>query len=226
VTKFWKAGLTVVALLGGCEYFDATRGVEPPPAQGRPFPNLASVPRAPEVGPSAERQSEVERLTATRDFAIRQDQQIRAVDPGGALPAPRLRAVPAAPAARTPASPEAPAAPPAAEPAAPSEPPATERRSTAATPRPQLSSSLFMGTVVVPGERGLLAEFQRKVLQDSAAMAQRTNGRIRLVGGRSPQERQQVVSELAELGIAAGRISAAADPADANRAGIDVVVEN
>jgi hypothetical protein len=83
-----------------------------------------------------------------------------------------------------------------------------------------------MGTVLPPGQRGTLADFQRKLLQDSAAMAQRTNGRIRLVGGRSAEDRQQIISELGTLGIAAGRISGAADRADPNRVGIDVLVEN
>ena len=83
-----------------------------------------------------------------------------------------------------------------------------------------------MGTVLVPSERGTLADFQRRVLQDSAAMAQRTNGRIRLVGGRSAEARQQIIGELAALGVAASRITAASDSADANRAGIDVIVEN
>jgi hypothetical protein len=93
-------------------------------------------------------------------------------------------------------------------------------------PRPQLPTSLFMGTVLAPADRGTLADFQRRVLQDSAAMAQRTNGRIRLVGGRSAEDRQRIVGELVALGVAAGRISAAPDSADANRAGIDVLVEN
>jgi hypothetical protein len=83
-----------------------------------------------------------------------------------------------------------------------------------------------MGTVLPAGERGPMADFQRRVLQDSAAMAQRTNGRIRLVGGRSDEERQAIARELAGLGLAANRIQAAPDRAEPSRAGIDVLVEN
>jgi hypothetical protein len=223
VTKSWKAGLAAIALvLGGCEYFNATAGVEPPPAEGRPFPNLASVPRAPSAGPAAERQSEVDRLTAARDEALREDEAIRAIDPGRALPPPRPRSAPVPRPTGPAAAPAAPSAP--ADTTAPAERPAEQPR--VAMPRPQLPSSLFMGTVVPAAERGPLADFQRRVLQDSVAMAQRTNGRIRLVGGRSPEERQTIVNELTAMGVAAGRIAAAADPAAANRAGIDVLVEN
>ena len=224
MTKFWQASLMAALLvLGGCESLDATAGVEPPPAEGRAFPNLASVPRAPAVGPAAERQAEVERLTASRDASIREDQEIRAINPGSALPPPRQRTAPAVRPALPSATPEAAPQPDTATPAAPAAP---EPRTAVTMPRPQLPTSLFMGTVVPPAERGSLADFQRKVLQDSVAMAQRTNGRIRLVGGRSAEERQAIASELAALGIAAGRISAAPDRADANRAGIDVLVEN
>jgi hypothetical protein len=212
-----------VVALAGCEYLDATKGVEPPPAEGRPYPNLASVPNPPPKEPTSERQSEVGQLTAARDATLRQDQQIRALNPGAALPPPRARTGPAAqpgpsetpPATGTGTAPATGTAP----------PPAPDSRS-AAVARPLLPSSLFMGTVLPPGQRGTLADFQRKLLQDSAAMAQRTNGRIRLVGGRSAEDRQQIISELGTLGIAAGRISGAADRADPNRVGIDVLVEN
>ena len=218
--KFWQASLAVAALaLAGCEQFDATAGVEPPPAEGRPFPNLASVPAPPHAGPSAGRQAEVDRLMASRDASIREDQQIRAIDPGRALPPPRPRTAPAA-APTTPGRPAEPGA------AAPADPPAEQPRAAAPMPRPQLSSSLFMGTVLVPSQRGSLEEFQRRVLQDSVAMAQRMNGRVRLTGGRSAEDRQAIVNELVGLGMAAGRISAAPDRADATRAGIDVLVEN
>jgi hypothetical protein len=83
-----------------------------------------------------------------------------------------------------------------------------------------------MGTVLAAGERGPLADFQRKVLEDSAAMAKRTNGRIRVVGGRSAGDRQGVVDELVRLGVPAGRIAASADRDGAGRPAIDVLVEN
>jgi hypothetical protein len=218
--------LAALALtLGGCEYLNATQGVEPPPAEGRTFPNLASVPTAPPREPAAERKSEVEQLTASRDQSIEQDQQIRALNPGTALPPPRPRSAPAPQQAPSTANPPA---PPASE-GQPAEAPSPQPRPPQAAvtmPRPQLPSSLFMGTVVPSAERGPLADFQRRVLQDSAAMAQRTNGRIRLVGGRSDEEREGIVRELAGIGLAANRIRSAPDPAVPNRVGIDVIVEN
>ena len=83
-----------------------------------------------------------------------------------------------------------------------------------------------MGTVLAAGERGPLADFQRRVLEDSATMAKRTNGRIRVVGGRSDEDRQGVVDELVRLGIAAGRIAAVPDRDGGPRPAIDVLVEN
>jgi hypothetical protein len=215
--------------LAGCEYLNATAGVEPPPAEGRPYPNLASVPTPLPVGPAAERQAEVDRLMAARDTSLREDQELRAVDPGRALPPPRARAAPAArpaPPGPGPAAPSPDATSPVQPEAAPTETPAPQPPTAVTMPRPQLPSSLFMGTVLPAKDRGSLGDFQRRLLQDSVAMAQRTNGRIRLVGGRSAEEREAIAGELAALGIAPGRITAGPDRVDANRAGIDVLVEN
>jgi hypothetical protein len=171
------------------------------------------VPRPPTVEPLAARQAEVDRLMVARETTLRDDRELRAIDPGRALPPPSPRVAPR------------PAAPTGAAPAVQPEEPAAA----APTPAPQaaarLPSSMFMGTVLAAGDRGSLADFQRKVLEDSAAMAKRTNGRIRVVGGRSAEDRQGVVDELVRLGIPAGRIAAAADPGGA-RAALDVLVEN
>lgn len=232
MTKFGSAAsLAVLALvLGSCEMLDATAGVEPPPAEGRGYPNLGTVPRPPGVAPQSARQSEVDRLMASRDASIREDQELRAVNPGQALPPPRPRAAPrAAPqAARDPQASTADASPGSAqlEQAGPETAPRPAPQAGVTMPRPQLASSLFMGTVVVPNERGALADFQRKVLEDSAAMAKRTNGRVRLVGGRSTEERNVVAQELVRLGVPAERISAAADRNEAARPAIDVLIEN
>lgn len=210
--------------LAGCAELDATAGVEPPAAEGRPYPNLATVPRPPDVAPLAVRQAEIDQLMASRDATLRDDRDLRAIDPGRALPPLRPRA---APAPARPAAPtgEAPGPQPqegSPVPQASSPPP----QAAVVAPRPQLPSSLFMGTVLAAGERGPLADFQRKVLEDSVAMAKRTNGRIRVVGGRSPEDRQGVVDELVRLGIPAGRIAAAADRDGGARPAIDVLVEN
>lgn len=50
---------------------DVAARIEAPPSEGRPFPNLATVPRPPKVTPSAERQAELERLS--RDQAGARD---------------------------------------------------------------------------------------------------------------------------------------------------------
>lgn len=42
---------------------DVAARIEAPPSEGRPFPNLATVPRPPKVTPAAERQAELERLS-------------------------------------------------------------------------------------------------------------------------------------------------------------------
>lgn len=42
---------------------DAADRIQAPPSEGRPFPNLATVPRPPKMTPTAERQAELERLT-------------------------------------------------------------------------------------------------------------------------------------------------------------------
>ncbi len=225
MTKSSKAAWWLAAgfALAGCAELDATRGVEPPPAEGRGFPNLATVPHPPAVAPLSARQAEVGQLTATRDAMLREDQELRAINPGSALPAPRPRAAPR-PAAPAPgAGPSTP--PPEAEQAAPQATPAPPRAA-AVMPRPQLPSSQFMGTVVVATQRGPMAEFQRKVLEDSAAMAKRTNGRIRLVGGRSAEDRQRVAEELVQLGIPANRVTSAAETDGPPRSAIDVLVEN
>ncbi len=205
--------------LAGCAQLDATAGVEPPAAEGRPYPNLATVPRPPKVEPLAVRQAEIDQLVASRDATLRDDRDLRAIDPGRSLPPPSARAAPARPS--VPAGVQPQVGEPTPQEAAPTP------QAAVATPRPRLPSSLFMGTVLAAGERGPLAEFQRKVLEDSAAMAKQTNGRIRVVGGRSAEDRQGVVDELVRLGMPAGRIAAA--PADGDggaRPAIDVLVEN
>ncbi len=208
-----------IGLLASC----ADPRIEPPPAEGRGYPNLATVPIPPTVAPRAQRESEMRSLATTRDTVIREDEQVRAIDPGRALPPPQPRAaVPAGPetSGRT-AAPETGSASQA------EEPPAPRPQAAAPMSRPELPSSLFMGSVA-GGDRGAMAAFDRKVLADAVAMARRTNARIRLDGGRSADDRQRVVDELVGLGLPVQRISAGpargAAPA-AERPAIDVFVE-
>lgn len=88
--------------------------VQPPPAEGRPFPNLGTVPPPPLVttGQRTQREQELARLQADRAAAAKADAALRAktgaAPPGTAAGAPPTQA---APAAATPASTASAAAP-------------------------------------------------------------------------------------------------------------------
>lgn len=200
--------------------------VEPPPAEGRPYPNLATVPRPPQVEPASNREAELKQLTADRDAAIKSDEALRAIPATRSIPPAKPRQPPG-PAASAPPPPTAPAQ---AEPeaAAPHESPKAPQTA-AVAPRPELPPSLFMGTVTVQGDAGSLAGFQQKIIEDAAAMAVRNKARIRLVGGTSAEDRQRLVAEFVRLGVPANRITAAPqEPAPAStppRPTVDVFVD-
>jgi hypothetical protein len=71
---WWRTGFagSLAAWIG-----PEREGIEPPPAEGRPFPNLASVPRPPAPVSAAERQAEMARLAADRDSAQVADARLR-----------------------------------------------------------------------------------------------------------------------------------------------------
>jgi hypothetical protein len=204
----------VVGLVGGDPGPPPPR-IEAPPAEGRPYPNLATVPRPPTVSSPAAREAEAGVLAASREQAIKSDQALRAQDFSPSLPSAPRRAPPAAAAQPGPG----PAAPPAAT-AEPAEtpqaapPPAQAQAAPRAAPRPSVPASVFMGSVVVRGDRGDLADFQRKVIEDAAAMALRSNARIRLTGGDA-DDRERVAKALVALGMPMGRIESQAPRADA-----------
>lgn len=179
--------------------------IEPPPAEGRPFPNLATVPPRPQVAPPMERRAELAALMTDRETARQADEVLRRA-PILREPPPRQAARPR-PQARTPTPPAAASAPPDGEAAA---------QQQAVVPRPDVPSSAFMGSVVVQGDLGDLAPFSRKVLEDAARMALQTGGRARLVGA-SAEARGQVTRALIDLGVPANRIvqhEAAGQPAE------------
>ena len=73
------------------DVFDASR-IDPPPAEGRSFPNLASVPTPRPERPSAVRQADVAGLAADRDAARSGEAQIRGPAPSeSTAAAPPLR---------------------------------------------------------------------------------------------------------------------------------------
>ncbi|HEX6981051.1 MAG TPA: hypothetical protein VF342_17300 [Alphaproteobacteria bacterium] len=185
-------GLMLAAgLLGACG-----PDIEPPPAEGRPFPNLATVPLRPEVAPPLERQAELAALTADRDSARRADEALRSA-PIPPDPPPRR-------AARR-SSQERTSAPPPSAAASPDGGTAAQQQAVVA-PRPDVPSSAFMGSVVVQGDLGDLAPFSRKVLEDAARMAIQTSGRVRLVGGPGAEKRAELARVLIDLGVPANRI--------------------
>lgn len=188
-----------VSGLFGDEPAPVRGNTEPPPAEGRPYPNLATVPTSPGLAPAANRKQEIDKLVASRDAAIDADQSVRSADvtPGTSEPDRR----PMSSDVRVTAGGSPPAAAQVASPA---------RTPPGATPT--LSSSLFMGSVVVEEQGGPLAAFQRKVLEDAAAMAVKDQARIRLVGGASPATRDRVASDLVQLGVPASRITGTARP--------------
>ncbi len=73
------------------DVFGASR-IDPPPAEGRPFPNLASVPTPRPERPSAVRQADAAGLAADRDAARSSEAQIRGPAPSeSTAAAPPLR---------------------------------------------------------------------------------------------------------------------------------------
>lgn len=148
--------------------------MEPPPAEGRPYPNLASVPRPPREAPgaAAARQRELQELVQGRDTSVENDRMLReqgrmpeAPPPPAVLapvPAPAAAAAPAL--APTPAPASAPALPPtpSVAAAAPSVPAAPAR------PAPTGLSERIGSISFAPGAVTLSAA-ARSVLADAGA---------------------------------------------------------
>ena len=190
-----------VSGLLGDEAAPVRGNTEPPPAEGRPYPNLATVPNYPGREPAADRKQEIDKLTASRDAAIDADQAVRSADVTPSNPEP----------ARRPMSSDVRVTPGGTQTAAAEKPIASPVR-TPPGATPTLPSTLFMGSVVVDEQGSPLAAFQRKVLEDAAAMAVKDQARIRLVGGTSPATRDRVASDLVQLGVPASRITGTARP--------------
>lgn len=162
--------------------------VEPPPAEGRPFPNLGTVPPAPLVttGQRTQREAELTRLQADRAAAAKADAALRARTGGtpaqsGAPPAAGPgSAGPAAPAASAPASTSAGAAPaPIVE--LPSLPSAQEQSATAAKIASLLTTSERRGSVSFAPDATSVSAAGRNTLDAAAAAALENAGSVRLV---------------------------------------------
>jgi outer membrane protein OmpA-like peptidoglycan-associated protein len=180
----------------------APPNVEPPPAQGRPIPNLGTVPPPPFVtaGQRQERQKEVTALQADRATAAKADQALRAqagaqVPPPGEAPPAAPPGPPAFAPAEEPPSTTASAAPPApnslppellnstpegAGPAPVIEVPALPEQGASAAAG-ALTTSERHGTVSFAGDTASLSAAGRNTLDAAAAAALENDGQVRLV---------------------------------------------
>jgi hypothetical protein len=191
-----------------------TPAVDPPPAEGRPFPNLATVPPPPPRDTPekrAERQRQLDALMAARNESVAADTGLRTEgkfpeealppvptqagvpeQPGGAPQPSRLeRALrEVSPTLGTPASPERIAR--GAETAPPPSPFAAAVPPVAPPVAPSpgvLTTSERRGAVSFGRDAAVPTDASRTVLQDAAAYAVANSGRVRLVPaqyGREP----------------------------------------
>lgn len=142
VTQVGNAKRTVLGWFGDDE--PAPPNVEPPPAQGRPIPNLGTVPPPPLVtaGQREQRQKELTALQADRAAAAKADAALRAQTPAAAAVATQPPAPPvpvaSAPLPSPPAGPQPPT------------PPATESAPAAAAAEMPAEKSLFTPNSLPP----------------------------------------------------------------------------
>lgn len=192
---------------------------EPPAAEGRPFPNLATVPRRPRDPPEAkaQRAADLERLTRDRDAALADDQALRET---GALP---VRATDAGSAATSAASaPSVAPSPPAVSPTAPSNVAAASPRLAPATapapaPAPVTVTVQRVGSVSFSRNASSLTATAQRSLAEAAALARTGNGRVHLVPAQTSREGlgvdqaharlAAITQALAVSGIPAARVT-------------------
>jgi len=207
--------------------------IEPPPAEGRPYPNLGMVPKPPPRDTPetrAARRQELAALQADRataaaaDTALRQEGRVQrpaastsfAPSPADTMPSAPPPPVSLAPAAVAAAQPAPAAAAP--SPPTPAVTPPAPAPQMAAVPAsaPVLATSERHGTVGFVRGRAALSDTGQRVLRDAAAAAVARSGRVRLVPaeyGRAvdyPQETEEraraMTQVLAAAGLPANRI--------------------
>ena len=184
---------------------DVPPSAEPPAAEGRPYPNLATVPRPVRETPAqkAQRAAEVERLTRERDRALADDQALRDT---GAMPPPPPdlpppETVAATPPARAPGAVSPAPAPMAPVPrSAPTAPAAAAVPTTPASPAPPVAvaaaapalaapvSAQRLGGVSFPRNVNTLPAAGQRILTEAAALARTGNGRVHLVAAQTARE--------------------------------------
>lgn len=218
---------------------------EPPPAEGRPYPNLATVPKPVRETPDAKakRASDLEQLTRDRDKALADDQTLRNT---GALPppAPVLEPVAApaqAAAPQTTMSPASAPAPPAPAVAAapvvtprPATPPPQQMAAAPAVAAPAAVMAQRVGSVSFPRDATTLSPAAQLTLTDAAAQARGANGRLRLVAAQTSREAARIEtfqarSRAIQQAVSAAGLAAASiaiDDAQGRRVDLyDVYVE-
>jgi hypothetical protein len=170
--------------------------VEPPAAEGRPYPNLATVPipkrEAPEV--AEERQRELAELSRTRDAALADDRALRdqgrfpnapttsAAAPETSQPRQAPQPSPSRPAASTPPMPAPSPVPQPSAPAPSSLPVMAQAAPPVSAPPAAIASSQRVGTVSFLANGAALPAASQALLRNAAAQAQsRPPGRVRLM---------------------------------------------
>jgi hypothetical protein len=187
---------------------ESTAHVEPPPAEGRPYPNLATVPKPPprETPESrAERQRQIAALSADRNTAIANDTTLRTT---GEMPAPGMGAAPPEAAAIAPRS------------AVPAGAQAATTTATAAPAAPSaLTTSERRGSVAFGRDGERLTGAAEGTLHDAALFALAHGGRVRVVPAQiaraaefpqaTQRRRQAIVQALTSAGLPADRVAVA-----------------
>ncbi len=204
---------------------DTPPEAEPPAAEGRPYPNLATVPRRPRDPPEvkAQRQADVERLSRDRDAALAADQTLRdtgAMPPATSEPAPEAPRQPAAAASApvtgippqrrsTPLAVQAPSPTVAVAPS-PALVPAPASPAAAA---PVGAPARRVGSVSFARDAASLTATAQRSLLEAASLARSGNDRVRLIPAQTASQAASVDLARARLNAITQALAAAGIPA-------------
>ena len=189
---------------------DTPPEAEPPAAEGRPYPNLATVPRRPRDPPEvkAQRQADVERLTRDRDKALADDQALRET---GAMPPPAPDVAGEAPKESAQAVAPAPTASPSNVAVVPSPSPAPASSSPVAAA--VAAPAQRVGSVSFARDAATLTAAAQQSLAEAATLARPGNGRVRLVPAQTARQAASVDLARARLNAVTQALAAAGIPA-------------
>lgn len=197
---------------------EAPPEAEPPAAEGRPYPNLATVPRRPRdpPGAKAQREADLAQLTRDRDTAMADDQALRDT---GAMPvrspdseaaAPVVSPAPAAPAPSRQTQSAPPVAPSSVAVAAPQSVPLA---APAPAPAPAGVAPQRVGSVGFGRDTSSLTANGQRSLAEAAALARAGNGRVHLVVAQTSHRALSVDQVRARLNAITQALAAAGIPA-------------